>query len=93
MSLANPTDLIAAPELATLALLDEAIQQTIYVLFAVHPELVSGGTLQHRHHLNVEAWLADALYNQANALQHAIQRYRESVARAAALRHSDDEDL
>ena len=58
MKLANPTELMEAPELATLALLDDALQQTIYVLFATHPEIVNGDTLEGCHALAAEAWAA-----------------------------------
>lgn len=85
MSIANPTELLDAPELATLALLDEVIQQSIYMLFAVHPELVSGESLEGCPHVAAETWLADAVYNQAGALQHAIDRYRQAVARRVAI--------
>jgi hypothetical protein len=87
MSLANPTELLEAPELAVLALLDETLQQTIYALFAAHPELVSGDSLEGCSSVTPEAWLADAIYNQANALQYAIERYREAIARANNIRN------
>lgn len=88
MSLANPTELLDAPELATLALLDEALQQTIYVLFAVHPEIVHGDTLEGCHALGAEAWVADAIYNQASSLQYTLGRYREALARAETIRQA-----
>lgn len=79
MSLAKPPELYTAPELAILAILDEALQQTIYSLFAVHPELVDEIPFHLREDLNPEIWVADAIYNQASAMQQAIERYREAV--------------
>lgn len=86
MSLANPTELVEAPELATLALLDDVLQQTIYVLFAVHPEIVHGDTFEGCHTLTADAWVADAIYNQASSLQYTIGRYREALTQAATIR-------
>jgi hypothetical protein len=88
VSLANPTELLDAPELAILAVLDETLQQTIYALFAAHPELVSGDSLEAYRDVTPEAWLADAIYNHANALQYAIERYRGAVERARSLRNA-----
>jgi len=91
MSLAKPTELLQAPELATLALLDNVLQQTIYVLFAVHPEIVYGDTLEGCHRLDADAWVADAIYNQANSLQYTIGRYREALIRSAAIRDAENQ--
>jgi hypothetical protein len=88
MSIATPPDLAEAPELAVLEVLDVTLQQTIYALFAVHPELVSGDGLEASLHATSETWLADIIYTQANNLQHVIQRYREASTRARALRSS-----
>ena len=81
MSIATPSQLMQDPELAALEILDSTIQQVIYALFAAHPQLVSGGSLEHEPSVPAEAWLADAIYNQGIALQHAIDRYREALAR------------
>ena len=88
MKLANPTELLEFPELATIAILDEALQQTIFALFAAHPELVSGDSLEGCHHATADSWVADAIYNQATALQHLLERYRQAVVRNA----DDDHD-
>ena len=81
MSFAKPPELYTAPELAILAVLDQTLQQTIYALFAAHPELVDDIPFHLRGNLSPEIWVADAIYNQANALQQAIERYREAVER------------
>lgn len=86
MSLATPPALVEAPELAVLEVLDFTLQQAIYALFAVHPELVSGGSLEAAPHITAETWLADVLYSQASNLQHVIERYREASMHARALR-------
>ena len=83
MKLANPTELLESPELAALAILDEVLQQTIYALFAAHPELVTGDSLEGCQHATADSWVADAIYNQATALQHLLERYRQAIARAA----------
>lgn len=89
MKLANPTQLMEWPELAAIAILDEVLQQTIYALFAAHPELVSGDTLEACHHATAESWVADAIYNQATALQHLLERYRQAIISTAVGDHDD----
>jgi len=79
MTLATPDSLYQAPELATLAILDELLQQTIYALFAAHPELTDQVPFYQRTSLTAEVWVADAIYSQASALQQSIDRYREAV--------------
>ncbi len=73
MSLATPTDLYQAPELAILAVLDEVLQQAIYALFAANPELTDQEPYHLRGDLSAEVWVADAIYAQASALQHVIE--------------------
>lgn len=86
MTVASPAVLVDAPELAVLEVLDVTLQQAIYALFAVHPEIVSGGTLEHAAHVTAETWLADIIYTQAHNLQHVLGRYREAATCARALR-------
>ena len=76
MSLAKPDRLLEEPELAVLELLDLTLQQTIYALFAAHPELI-GGDMQHCETTTPQLWIADAIYNSASSLQHTIERYRQ----------------
>lgn len=90
MKLAQPPELLENPELAALELLDTAVQQTVYALFAAHPQLV-GGELEYAHDIDLEAWLADAIYNQGTALQYAIMRYREAILRRKSLSKHDDQ--
>ena len=54
--------------------IDEVLQQTIYALFAAHPELVSSDSLEACHHATAESWMADAIYDEATALQHLLER-------------------
>ncbi len=93
MSLAKPQDLNEHPELAILEVLDVTLQQSIYALFAAHPELVSGESLECITAPGPETWLADAIYNHGCALQHAIRRYHEALARRRCARDSCDEDF
>ncbi len=85
MSIVTPTQLMQDPELAALEILDTTIQQVIYALFAAHPQLVSGESLENARTVPAEAWLADAIYNQGSALQQAIARYKEALARRKTL--------
>jgi hypothetical protein len=77
MSLASPEHLLEDPELAVLEVLDMLIQQANYALFAAHPELTSGSELDFFCNATPQLLTADAIYNQACALQHAISRYRD----------------
>ena len=82
MTLVTPNRLYQAPELASLAILDELLQQTIYALFAAHPELTDQIPFYERTTLGSEVWVADAICIQATALQQTIDRYREAVKAA-----------
>lgn len=93
MTIASPTVLVDAPELAVLEVLDVTLQQAIYALFAVHPEIVSGGTLETAAHVTAETWLADIIYTQAHNLQHALARYREATTCARMLRSRSTPDF
>ncbi len=89
--LACPQELAAAPELAVLALLDNTLQQTIFALFAAHPELVDNHTFELSWSAGPDLWLADAIYNQAVALQHSIGRYQEALTAARHRLHPPDQ--
>ncbi len=93
MSLAMPPALVEAPELAVLEVLDLTLQQTVYALFAVHPELVSGQSFEAAPNTTAETWLADIIHDQACQLQHLITRYREATMLASALRSASGEDF
>ncbi len=71
--LVYPGDLLAAPELAVLAVLDATLQQTLYSLFAAHPELVGSGTLETCWANGPDLWAADSVYDHITALQHALK--------------------
>lgn len=79
MNLATPNDLYQAPELAILAALDQLLQQCVFALFAAHPELTDDRPFHLREQLTAEIWVADAIYNQAIALQHTIEQYRNAI--------------
>ena len=78
MSVATPDRLVHDPELAVLKVLDTVLHQTNFALFAAHPELVSGDSLDYCTATTPQLWIADSIYNHASALQHAISRYREA---------------
>lgn len=88
--LVYPGDLLETPELAILAVLDATLQQTIYALFAVHPELVGSGTLETCWASGPDLWAADAVYEHIAGLQHALDRYRQALAAAHARRDAED---
>jgi hypothetical protein len=77
--LAHPDELYEAPKLAILAVLDMALQQTLYSLFAAHPELVDGDTLADHWASGPDLWAADAVYDQVTSLQQALDRYRQAL--------------
>ena len=74
-----PPDLYEAPELALLAILEAASQQTLYALFAGHPELAGDQTVETSWLSEPELWAADAICTHISALQHAIERYRQVI--------------
>jgi len=72
----SPEKLMAAPELAALAVLDAALDVAVLALAAAWPELHTGDT----DHDQPRAAL-DAI-NHARALSAALRRYRRALARA-----------
>lgn len=79
----NPLALAESPELASLELLCHAISVTRAALLAVHPELQQGdfvAALIESRCLRV--CTADALITHLDALDTALERYRELVERA-----------
>jgi hypothetical protein len=89
-NLVYPEDIVEAPELAMLAVLDAALQQTIYALFAAHPELIAGGTLETHSASGPDLWAADAAYEHIASLQHALARYRQALAAVRTRRDAED---
>lgn len=78
----TPTDLVNAPELATLALLDHALDLLGRVLTSVHPELLGTDPIDDEAYarLSTEALLADQLLVHADRMLRAIRDYRLAVA-------------
>ena len=91
VSLHYPPDLYDAPELALLAVLDATLQQTLYALFAAHPELTSGDTLETCWANGPDLWAADAVCNYISTLQHAVERYKQAIEAARHRRHASDD--
>lgn len=79
----NPLALAESPELASLELLSHAISVTRAALLAVHPELQQGdfvaALLEGR---SLKVCSADALITHLDAIDTALERYRELVERA-----------
>ena len=84
LPLVYPGDLLDAPELAVLAVLDATLQQAIYALFCAHPELVGSGTLETCWASGPDLWAADSVYDHMTGLQHALDRYRQALAAGRA---------
>jgi len=87
--LAYPGELSDAPELAILAVLDATLQQTLYSLFAVHPELADGSTLDTCWANGPDLWAADTIYERVTGLQHALDRYRQALAAVRTRRDAE----
>jgi len=77
---ATPPDLMEAPELAVLAVLDHTLQQTAYALYAAYPELVDHHQPIGAANIGAALCLADIIAEQVASLQHTIVRYRQAVA-------------
>lgn len=71
----STTQLVDAPELATLHVLEVALATAERALIAAYPELDEGFEPP-RGHLTVEAWLADAALVHITGLETALLRYR-----------------
>jgi hypothetical protein len=78
----SPLELAESPELASLELLCHALSVTRVALLAVHPELQQGdfvaALLESR---SLKVCSADALITHLDALDTALERYRELVER------------
>ena len=84
IDLVLPDGLHDAPELALVAVLDAALQQTTYALFAIHPELTGIRALGECWSSGPDLWAADAVYDHITSLQHALERYRQAIAACRA---------
>ena len=85
----DPRLLAQAPELATLALLDVALELSVRALLAEHQTLelkepVLGPSSLHR---------AQRVLTAVYPLQRAVRRYRDAVIAAARATTKDDDDL
>lgn len=69
------TQLVDAPELAALHVLEAALNTAERALIAAHPELDEGFDPP-QGNLAPEAWLADAVLIHLTALESALLRYR-----------------
>lgn len=84
-------DLIAAPELAALELLDHALHLAVLAVVAQYPHLLGDESGHVRHHGDSLAAMAERLLNATAALRPVLERYRVAVVDA---RHdANDDDL
>jgi hypothetical protein len=74
--LPSTLQLIDAPELAALHVLEAALAITERALIAAYPELEDGLYLERPARLSTEAWLADAIAVHISGLETALFRYR-----------------
>jgi hypothetical protein len=74
--LPSPLQLVDAPELATLHVLETALATLERSLLAAYPELEEGLCLSRPARLSTEAWLADAIIVHITGLETALFHYR-----------------
>lgn len=88
----SPTanELLAVPELAILAALDQLLELVNFTLVALHPELACEPSLLHPRDL--QAALAEAITEHSARLASATIRYRAAVL-AALYRPDTDDDV
>ncbi len=70
-------DLVDAPELAAVILLEHALGVVIDALLAEHPTLIDDFAVAHSK--SVVLAHADTIWRRAAALHHLLQRYRRAV--------------
>lgn len=86
----SPPQLVHAPELAVLGVLEVALDVSVSALFAEHPTLVELGELSEPASLQ----RARRVLASVHSLRRALQRYRTAVLAAmSAVRDEDDDDL
>ena len=74
--LPSTLQLVDAPELGTLHVLETALAITERALIAAYPELEEGLCLSRPAPLSTEAWLADAIIVHVTGLETALFHYR-----------------
>ncbi len=75
-ALPSTLELVDAPELAALHVLEAALATAERALLAAHPELEDGLYLERPESLSTEAWLADAIAVHISGLETSLFRYR-----------------
>lgn len=80
----GPDQLAETPELAALEMLDAALLVATNALIAQNGDLGFADLMAERP--SASALLADAIVNHIDGLQHAINRYRDQLLAAQALR-------
>jgi hypothetical protein len=78
----NITDLVVAPELAAIALLDAALDVAVAALLAQHMTLIDD--LRPPGHDGTVVELANVVRRRASSLRHILARYVHAVRNAAA---------
>ncbi len=86
MTMSNPDQLQQDPERAILDVLDFTLQQTIFAIFAAYPEILQHAYSCQNEGMPAQAWIADIIYEQASALQHTLERYRQAIEVAHQIR-------
>ena len=86
----TPFDLIGAPELAALAMLEAAIHFTRIALLAQHAELLMEDEFLARGELRPGADIAARFLHRAHEMYVVIRDYRAAIAHAAKREESDD---
>jgi hypothetical protein len=84
--LPSTLQLVDAPELATLHVLEAALATLERALIAAYPELEDGLCLQRPCPLSTEAWLADAIIVHITGLETALFHYRFQLRARGLLR-------
>jgi len=82
--LPTPDDLADAPELATLAALDEILELALRVLVSVHPQLGDAECPAWARSRSPASEAADRILDAARPLAHALHAYRSIVTRRRA---------
>ena len=82
-------DVLNAPELAVLDVLDHAAHLANAALVAQHPHLLADQRERGRHDGDRIAQVAADVIDCAFALSRAVRRYRAAIANASALRDDD----
>ena len=74
--LPSTLQLVDAPELAAIHVLETALAIADRAMIAAYPELEEGLYLERPARLSTEAWLADAIAVHISGLETALFRYR-----------------